>query len=133
MVVNFIEGWTPQEGASYDGPERDQGRSIKGIFQCHGGTPYLPQATVMHFIETNSSGQVCYRDRVCGNLKAWHVAVGLSLSLWDYTTTLDNFISTDDFIQLEYSTDGSLLSIDVGVEFGTVERSCGEISQEICL
>lgn len=133
-VVNFIEGWTPPEGAPAEGElalkPPEGARRLTGVFFCEGDRITIPEMTSMHFIE-EKNGQVCYQDRTCGNLSAWDVYVGVSGS-WRHFRSASEWTAGSDFIQRSTSWNGTTISFNVGVNWGKIERYCRAMSEPIC-
>ena len=138
LMVHFVEGWTPGQGQERQIPDKPHnGRDITGVFTCHGGNFFFPSMTVLHFIEEKPDGRICYRDRSCGNVHAWEVNAGISLSLWNLNSHLSDFTSSGDWLhyrgRAKIETHGQIISLDVGIQKGHIDRFCQDISEELCI
>ena len=106
-------------------------REVTTVFKCHGGKPYIPSMSTMHFMELNGD-RICYYDRACGNMDSWQVQLTVDGYMFAFES-FSEFFSSVEYGQQVLEVENHMLSIQASIARQEVTRHCLPPSEKICL
>ena len=116
-------------------PDVDSSLTMK--ISCRGDHIHFPERTLLQAMwQDQDSGQLCYRDRTCGNIDKWggYFSIGAH---WHWYDSFSSFFVSEDYLQavgqIKTEENAGIVNVKVALSWETIERSCSDIGPKICL